>query len=192
MRSDTLMEMRRVAVALALLTSVAAGCSVQRSGLARGGQRMDGGGGQDARAAAGDGGVRDAGVAMDGGGARDARVAMDGGAGDAGLPVDAGPPDPCASASAECMAGATDSESQACGDCMMGTQSHTRTCNPSCTWGDYGDWSPCTGDAVCTTAIGRKVCPGGIGTTGDDCTGLKVRACTCGSSGSWVACGPCI
>jgi hypothetical protein len=43
-----------------------------------------------------------------------------------------------------CKPGETQSENRACGRCGTGTQSHTRACSASCTWGAWSSWSTCS------------------------------------------------
>ncbi|HEY8426854.1 MAG TPA: hypothetical protein VIL20_00705 [Sandaracinaceae bacterium] len=77
--------------------------------------------------------------------------------------------------SAQCSPGQTERESRACGNC--GTQSRSRTCDPStCTWGAWTAYGDCTGEGVCTPGATRA----------GSCDGCSHQVCT--SSCTWSAC----
>lgn len=86
----------------------------------------------------------------------------------------------------ECVAGSTESNMQACG--CTGTQTQTRTCSDTCTWGEWSDFGECTGGGACM--------PGEIGTEMQSCgcggTQMHMRTCTasCGW-GEWSPWGAC-
>lgn len=78
-----------------------------------------------------------------------------------------------------CVAGTTQTDTQACGACNSGTRTRTRTCSSSCTWGSWSSYGACSGATGCapgsTTACAN----------GDSC-GHRV----CQSDCTWSGCQP--
>ncbi len=136
-------------------------------------------------------------------------VTMDGGPSDAG--VDVGPdtareasvdsavdsavdsgPDAC---TGECVADEVETEDRACG--CGGTESRSRTCDATCTWGAWSAWSSCVGSSgTCMPGETRDGCsdPCENQVCRSDCTwsGCRTRSsvdCSWEGGTNWRCCG---
>jgi len=81
-----------------------------------------------------------------------------------------------------CSPGQVDTGMQSCSGC--GTQTRTRTCDSTCTWGPWSAWGACTGG-------GGTCMPGQVQTGTQACgncgTGTQSRTRTCDASCGWGA-----
>ncbi len=85
-----------------------------------------------------------------------------------------------------CSPGAVETQTQDCGGGGCGTQSRTRTCTGSCSWGVWSGWSSCTlkpGNACFTLETQSQGC-----NTDTTCSGSQSRTCSSCQWGSWGSC----
>lgn len=96
-------------------------------------------------------------------------------AGSAGRSASAG----AAGQTRECTPSAADSESRACGACNKGTQSRTRTCSATGTWGAWSAWGTCAIDVDCESGASESR------TVDCETCGTKRQTRQCSSSCTW-------
>ena len=92
-----------------------------------------------------------------------------------------------------CKPGEQQADTQDCGSC--GTKARSRVCTAGCTWGEWGEFTACTGEGECKAGQpqteSKQVACGNCGTKTQQRTRSCTDQCGWGEWGAWADAGSC-